>query len=405
MSNKETENPLEGFKNLATDIMPAEDIEVKDVETVPEDDLTLLSADTGVIDKTKSDLVEDDIDHLDKESETPKKETEKKTKSKEEDLTIDNLEIEYKETVEEDTSTDKKEVKEKVAEETDELSQMGVLANYLKEEGVIDFDTEEFEDSEEGLVKVIQSEIDKGVEKYKEDLPQLAQEFIEYIDKGGDPQNFVRATSDVDFSKIDPKVIDGKENLQKQLVAELMRREGYSQDDILQDVQDFVDGGLIAKRANRALSKLKSLQEKERKTLLSDQEKAQKLREKEHDNFLSSLKEDIESREEIAGFPVVKKQKKDFYDYITKVDRKTGKTRLVSDSEADQDSQLKMAWLYYNKFDFSKVEKKARTKATSSLRANLERAGNVSTKKLKSKARTKATNSDIDFSLFENALK
>ena len=405
MSNKETENPLEGFKNLATDIMPAEDIEVKDVETVPEDDLTLLSADTGVIDKTKSDLVEDDIDHLDKESETPKKETEKKTKSKEEDLTIDNLEIEYKETVEEDTSTDKKEVKEKVAEETDELSQMGVLANYLKEEGVIDFDTEEFEDSEEGLVKVIQSEIDKGVEKYKEDLPQLAQEFIEYIDKGGDPQNFVKATSDVDFSKIDPKVIDGKENLQKQLVAELMRREGYSQDDILQDVQDFVDGGLIAKRANRALSKLKSLQEKERKTLLSDQEKAQKLREKEHDNFLSSLKEDIESREEIAGFPVVKKQKKDFYDYITKVDRKTGKTRLVSDSEADQDSQLKMAWLYYNKFDFSKVEKKARTKATSSLRANLERAGNVSTKKLKSKARTKATNSDIDFSLFENALK
>ena len=64
-----------------------------------------------------------------------------------------------------------------------------------------------------------------------------------------------------------------------------------------------------------------------------------------------------------------------------------------------------MAWVYYNKFDFSKVEKKARTKATSSLRANLERAGNVSTKKLKSKARTKATNSDIDFSLFENALK
>jgi len=64
-----------------------------------------------------------------------------------------------------------------------------------------------------------------------------------------------------------------------------------------------------------------------------------------------------------------------------------------------------MAWLYYNKFDFSKVEKKARTKAASSLKANLERASNISTKKLKSKARTKATGSDIDFSLFENALK
>ena len=49
-----------------------------------------------------------------------------------------------------------------------------------------------------------------------------------------------------------------------------------------------------------------------------------------------------------------------------------------------------MAWLYYNKFDFTKVEKKARTKATSSLKANLERASNISTKKLKSKARTQA---------------
>jgi tRNA U34 5-carboxymethylaminomethyl modifying enzyme MnmG/GidA len=76
----------------------------------------------------------------------------------------------------------------------------------------------------------------------------------------------------------------------------------------------------------------------------------------------------------------------------------------VTDSEKDKDSQLKMAWLYYNNFDFSKIEKKARTKAASSLRANLERASGVSTKKLKSKTRTRATGDDIDFSLFEKAL-
>ena len=64
-----------------------------------------------------------------------------------------------------------------------------------------------------------------------------------------------------------------------------------------------------------------------------------------------------------------------------------------------------MAWLYYNKFNFSKIEKKARTKATSSLKANLERASNISTKKLKSKTRTHAAGTEVDFSLFENALK
>ena len=210
----------------------------------------------------------------------------------------------------------------------------------------------------------------------------------------------------LELSSIDFGITEGKrsEQKQKQLVAELMRREGFDQDEILSDVQDFVDGGLIGKRANRALKKLKQMQLSDRKALLKEQETAATNKEADYKNFLSSLKEDIDNREEIAGFSIGKK-KKDFYNYITKPDRKTGKTRLVMDSEADQDSQLKMAWLYYNKFDFTKIEKKARTKATSSLKANLERASNISTKKLKSKTRTKATDGDIDFSLFENALK
>ena len=406
MSKKETKNPLQGFKNIAADIMPADNVEIKDVESIPENDLDILGTDTGIIDTTGDDSENDGVAiDVSKGTIQPNKKDEKKIPEKKETLSADNLEIQYnKEVNPEDEGETEVGQETTETEESEELSQMGILANYLKDEGVVDFTEEEFEDSEEGLVKVIQSEIKRGVKKYKEELPPLAQEFIEYLDKGGNPQNFVKATSDVDFSQIDPKVIEGKENLQKQLVAELMRREGYSQEDISQDVQDFIDGGLIAKRANRALSKLKSLQATERKNLLADQEEADNVKKEEHSNFLTSLKEDINTREEIAGFPVAKKNRKDFYDYITKVDRKTGKTRLVSDSEADKDSQIKMAWLYYNKFDFSKVEKKARTKATSSLRANLERAGNVSTKRLKSKARTSAGSTDIDFSLFENAL-
>ena len=396
MSTETNENSLEGFKNLAADIMPAESIEVKEVTEVPADDLETLGSDTGIVDLTPG-------NNLEKESEAPESmdETTEDKKEDKEVLSADNLEIQYKNEIPEGESTE-----EELAEgEEEEISQIGVVANFLKEEGIVDFDSEEFEDTEEGFAKVIQSEISKGVEKYKEDLEPLAKEFLTYIEKGGDPSKFVKATSDVDFSKIDVKMIDGKENLQKQLVAELMRKEGYSNDEIMEDVKDFTDGGLIAKKAKRALTKLKDLQLKDRASLLADQEKAEEAKKEEYQTFLSSLKEDIESREEIAGFSINTKSKKDFYNYITKVDRKTGKTRLVSDSEADQDSQLKMAWLYYNKFDFKHVEKKARTKATSSLRASLERASGVSTRKLKSKTRTKVTNSDVDFSLFANALK
>lgn len=395
--NKETNNPLDGFKNLAADIIPAESLEVKEVTEVPTDDAEKMGADTGVKDLTNPELATDSVEHMDDDKEESKEESKEDKK----DLSADNLEIAYKKEVEEESTEE-----ETVEESSDsDVSQISVIANYLKEEGIVDFNEEDFDDSEEGFQKLIQNEIKKGVSKYKDDLPPLAQEFIEYVDKGGDPQNFVKATSDVDFSKIENKMIEGKENLQKQLVAELMRREGFDQDEILSDIQDFVDGGLIAKRADRALAKLKQMQTHDRKNLLKQQEESAKKQEADYNNFLTSLKDDINTREEIAGFPVSKKARKDFYEYITKPDRKTGKTRLVMDSEADQDSQLKMAWLYYNKFDFSKVEKKARTKATSSLKANLERASNVSTKKLKSKTRTKATGTDIDFSLFENALK
>jgi hypothetical protein len=391
--SEENNNPLDGFKNLAADIMPAEGLEIKDVQEIPEEDSISLGEDTGVKDLTDTKLDSDDTVNMD--------DTEGKKESKE-TLTPDNLEIAYKSEIPEGEVTEE-EIQEETSQEG-ETSQLGVIANFLKDEGIVDFEEEDFEDSEEGFQKIIQNEISKGIEKYKQDLDPLAQEFIEYVDKGGDPQKFVKATSDVDFSKIDVKMISGKENLQKQLVAELMRREGFSQDEILSDIQDFVDGGLIGKRANRALSKLKTMQTSQRKSLLKEQETAALRKEEEHKTFLSSLKNDIDNREEIAGFSMGKK-KKDFYDYITKPDRKTGKTRLVMDSEKDEDSQLKMAWLYYNKFDFTKIEKKARTKATSSLKANLERASNISTKKLKSKTRTKATDGDIDFSLFENALK
>tara|TARA_R110000751_G_scaffold112750_4_gene211791 strand:- start:207 stop:1391 length:1185 start_codon:yes stop_codon:yes gene_type:complete len=394
MSEETTENSLAGFKNLTADIIPA-DIEIKEVASLDEEDgnavdiTSTLGEDTGIKDLTKDQ----------NDEETPK---ESKEEPKKDDLNAGNLEIAYKKEVPEGESTE-----EELTEESDtgEVSQLGVIANFLKEEGIVDFEEDEFEDSEEGFQTLIQNEIKKGIEKYKTDLDPLAQEFIEYVDKGGDPQHFVKATSDVDFSKIDIKMIDGKENLQKQLVAELMRREGFDQDEISSDIQDFVDGGLIAKRATRALSKLKGLQTKDRQNLLREQEDKSNKEKEDHQTFLTSLKEDIETREEIAGFDINNKAKKDFYKYITEVDRKTGKTRLVSDSEADKDSQLKMAWLYYNKFNFSKIEKKARTKATSSLKANLERASNISTKKLKSKTRTHAAGTEVDFSLFENALK
>tara|TARA_R110000744_G_scaffold260846_1_gene375738 strand:+ start:2403 stop:3581 length:1179 start_codon:yes stop_codon:yes gene_type:complete len=390
IDNKDS-NPFEGFKALEGDTIAPSEMEVLEVPEVE-----ALGEDTGIADMTE------DAHEIPIEEETL---TEKK-----EDLSIDNLEIEFKDIVDEqdevveDEFQSPEENKESKVEPED-LSQIGVLAKHLKEEGVLEFEEDDFEDSEEGLVNAVKSQIKKGVKDYKENLDPLAQQFLDYIEDGGDPQHFTKAYSTVDFAKIDTDSLKGKSELQKQLVAELMRREGYDREEIVDEIQDLLTGNVLNGRASRSLRKLQNLQQKERATLLQSQKDENEKKKETQVNFLNSLRDNIDGKEDIAGFPINKKQKNAFYEYITKPDRKSGKTRLVIDSESDKDAQLKMAWFYFNKFNFEKVEKKARTKAVSNLRTNLERASGVSRGKLKSKSRTKTSGSDSDFSLFSKAMK
>ena len=55
MSEENTENSLDGFKNLAADIMPAEGLDIKEVNELPEQDRMSLGDDTGVVDLTVED--------------------------------------------------------------------------------------------------------------------------------------------------------------------------------------------------------------------------------------------------------------------------------------------------------------------------------------------------------------
>jgi len=71
MSENNIDNPLEGFKNLAAYIMPVDNLEVKDVASVPDTDLgDTLGADTGIKDLTKSKPLSDGVEHLDDDQET-----------------------------------------------------------------------------------------------------------------------------------------------------------------------------------------------------------------------------------------------------------------------------------------------------------------------------------------------
>jgi hypothetical protein len=291
----------------------------------------------------------------------------------------------------EDTNTDAN-----VEDDEEEETIFKTLANEFSDKGLLAELGEDFEDSEEGFAALIDKTVSDKVKEYKDGLPEVAKNYLNYLEAGGDPQHYVDSTTSIDYNRINVDKLSENEAAQKEIVYNLLVKEGYEPDEISEEIEDYIDGGLLANKAKRALSKLQKFQAQDQANMLEEQQKQAEEFRQQQEQFYTDLKNDIDTRDEIAGFNLnSKKQRSAFYDYITKVDRKTGKTQLQMDSEADAEAQLKTAWFYFNKFDFSKVEKKAKTKATSDLKAKLEKHSD-STSKLKSKRRTSSPDDAID---------
>jgi len=361
-------NLFKGFSIINADVLGELNTDIEEVTTDEIED-SKLGDDTGIVEKTPEEIEQE----LNASKEVKKKKEEK-------------IEIEVSTT--------------EIDDEEEKVSSIKIFADYLGEKGILEIG-EDFEDSEEGLEKAIQDRITKEVDTYKNSLGDISLKFIEYIENGGDPKNFLQAYSAPDFSSITDEDLEN-ENIQEQLVRELLYQEGYSIEEINEEVSDYKEGGILANKAKRAQSKLIKF-DAERKVQLAETQKQQKIKQEEiKKEFYISLEKDINSRKEIAGFELKDKDKPKFFEYISKEDKKTGLTKLMEDVQKDADYQIKMAWLLYNKFDFSKVEKKAEKKVVSSLKESLENSQLARGSKLKSREVSPAT--DSDFSGFRKVI-
>ena len=363
-----------------------------DVTTDSTEDST--EEESGIKDKrSKKEDEEIVIQHVDSVEEI---ETETKDEEETEEVSDKDIEDKNNET-DRETSTDEPEEEETVFRTiATEFSTKGLLADV----------GEDFEDSEEGFAALIDKTVDEKVKEYKESLPEVAKNFIDFVQAGGDPQHYVDSRTTIDYNRISTDKLADNAAAQKEIVYNLLVKEGYEPDEISEEIADYEDGGLLANKAKRALGKLQKFQAQEQSQMIEKQKQEADAQKEQYNTFLSDLKQDIDTRDDIAGFEFSnKKQRNEFYNYITKVDRKSGKTQLQTDNEADSEAQLKMAWLYFNKFNFSKVEKKAKTKATSDLKAKLQKATD-STSKLKSKRKTSSPDDAMNesFSGFKRIL-
>lgn len=302
---------------------------------------------------------------------------------------IDDKDIPPKDPLEEEEEGDESEDKEDGDSDIEvEYSYKGI-ASHLAEQGIIDFeDAEDLEDSPELLEKAIEDTVYSLIDEYKNSIPEIGKQFLDYIEKGGDPESFLNVLEKpFDLNNLD---LENTEN-QKRVIRELLKEQNYSNEEIEEAIQDYEDGLILDKRAKTAANRLKTIYDKKAEALVKEQEEIEKAQRKQVEEYVGNIKSYISTAENIAGLQVNKKDKQLFEKYLLERD-KDGKTQYQRDVEEDPTkTQLELAYLKFKKYDFSTAKRQGRSeeskrinrmiKTTDRVRATREQKTNSSGKR------------------------
>ncbi len=297
---------------------------------------------------------------------------------------LENLEINTINYIPEDEEEEEVESLEDIEDETEEEVETNVetsdeededdgeaysykaVLRHLNDEGLVDFeDSEDLEDKPELIFESVKNTIVKGIEDYKESIPDKGKKFLEYLEKGGDPDTYFEALqkpfkiSDLDLSE---------EGDQETVVREFLKSQDYSQDEINETIADYKDSLILEKQALVASKKLDKVFAKKEDELIKHQEAIKEQEKTQYITYINTLNDTIENSTELAGLPLTKKEKDQFRQYLLATD-KQGLTQYQKEvQENPVKTQLELAYLKFMKYDFSKAIKKGETEATKKLK-------------------------------------
>lgn len=327
-----------------------------------------------------------------------------------EDITpiVDETKEAKKEVVKDLPKEEPKESKEDLKVESkestvEEDSSIKVFASWLGEKGLVDFDAETFEDSEDGLKKLMSSTVEREVENYKKSLPEDVHRLVEFIEAGGNPKDYLDTyygqASWSDFDVTD-------DDSQKIVLREYLKAQGESEEEITETLDTYEVSGILEKKSKAALSKLQGFEKQYQEQIFESQKKIDAenkiAAKKQYDDFKANLY----AKEDIQGFKLTPKLKDNLWDFIMKPD-KSGKTGLQKHNETNENAQFMYAYLAMNDWDISKLEIQVKNKVNSELSNRLSNSKGDSRSKIKSGQSDNFSQekSSSNFSAFGNAIR
>lgn len=367
--NKEEldENLFGNFKFI-DQVVPKEVNKAKDSDT-PKDKK---EGDETEVNQKALDIEKKALEEADKAA----KERDAKKKAKE----VVEEEDDESEESEEDTTNDNKK------EEVEEENVLQIFAKDLMDKGILDIEDPTKIKSDDDLYEGIRNTVINATKEYKTSLPKDAQEFLEFIENGGKPEDFHKYyyNSDVTFEDFKVESEDEKEYI----IREGLALEGYTEEEIEEELNDLKDLGKIDKKSEIFLKKLQKAEKDQKKLLLESQKEFAKKEEARRASEWAEFKKGLFDKEEISGFKFTEKMKNDTWDYMTKiVNKKEGLTQYQIDSASNPDSRYIFAYLLKNKWDKSSLENQVKNKTISKIASKL---GNYSDNRYKIKSGTPA---------------
>ncbi len=280
---------------------------------------------------------EEDAEQDDQEEEINEDEEVDKDKTEEiEEESEEEESEEEEEEVDEDVSTEDEEQEEE--EQDDETTIVSPFVDLFSKELGWELEEEDRPKSISELVDYM-SEIIEANSKPKyhsEDIAALD----EFVKEGGDIKEYFSVKyGETDLSKLDIS----KEDNQKLVVRELLKRKGFSEEKIDRKINTYEDAGVLEEESEDAIEILKEENEKASDKLLEEQKKLNEEYLKKQQKFVTDVKGLVDETNNIRGIPISKNDKDMLKDYIFKVD-KDGKTKYQKDYGNDFKNLIESAY-------------------------------------------------------------
>jgi hypothetical protein len=267
-----------------------------------------------------------------------------------------------------------------------------ILANFAKENGLIEFDEKEFNDNspDEFIISKYQETLNKRVEsalkEIEDNYPEEIKELIANYRDGVPLMDLIQSKSRIqELSNIKQEELNSNKELQRELISMFLQEHDFTPEEINIKIEKYEDAGLLEEEANLALKKLISIEEKYKDKLIQESKQRQIQEREMAEKQLKEIENRVMSRKELfPGIDYTDEVKRKVLNAMIKPISKIGDKpiNLIAKAQMeDPDFWEKVAYMVVNKWDMTPFQKKAATDQARRLKETINNTSFDKTKK------------------------